>query len=106
MIFFNITATTTYKKFVNDNSKHFLITNDGSNDIDFSLTGTDLIGIVKAGEVLEITDEVVSEIHIKTNTGTSAVRIWFYGKVSKIEQEEAVDTQVKLHTKFREIKTY
>ena len=104
MTFFNITATTTYKKFVSDDSKHLLITNDGANDIDISLNGTSLIGIIKAGEVVEFLDEFILELHVKTNTGTSAVRIWFFGLVTKDEQEQAVNKQVKLHSNFREIK--
>lgn len=103
MTFFNITATTTYKKFVSDDSKHLLITNDGANDIDISLNGTSLIGIIKAGEVIEFLDEFISELHIKTNTGTSAVRLWFFGVVTEAEQEQAVSKQVPLHTRFREI---
>ena len=60
-------------------AQNFLLSNDSSNDIDYSFDGTTIDGTIKTSETLEMNDYIVMDtIYFKSAAGNDAFRLWFW----------------------------
>ena len=58
---------------------NFLITNDSSNNIDFSFNGTDTDGTLLPDDTLELRDFIIMDtVYFKSAAGNDAFRAWFW----------------------------
>ncbi len=60
-------------------AQNFILSNDSSNDIDYSFDGTTIDGTIKTGDTIELRDYIIMDkVYFKSVGGNDAFRAWFW----------------------------
>lgn len=95
MVYYSDTSKDNFVKYNGSGSAHCIIMNDdSSNDLEFSLDGSSVKGVIKANEGIDFRNVNFDSIYIRSRTtGNSApFRLWLFGNRDEVTPNPVKDT--------------
>jgi len=109
MFYFTFISEDNYRRYNTNDTAHLILSNDSLvNDLEFSLDGSQSIGILLPEETIEFRDVNIQALHIKSRLAAAScvVRVWFFGQKQLLYDKENIDKtdrQVPVHRTFEKV---
>ena len=107
MFYFNLATTDNFRRYNSSETAHFILSNDSPlNDLEFSIDGTAVVGMLLPEEQIEIRDANVNELHVRSRVAGAACpfRLWYFGKRNVVypeAQQAQAERSVKVQKTFK-----